>query len=115
MPSNYNTNKLGAIPAGVFQRNFTNMGETKAPYDDFAPRFGFAWQPLSTNKFVVRGGVGIFYDYLGGETYIHGVLQSVPYATTLGGAGPSIYYATLQQPYASTPANWTPGTSPRRT
>jgi Carboxypeptidase regulatory-like domain/TonB dependent receptor-like, beta-barrel len=29
---------------------------------DFAPRIGFAWRPLSTDRFVVRGGYGIFYD-----------------------------------------------------
>ena len=29
---------------------------------DFAPRFGFAWQP--TSKTVVRGGYGLFYDTL---------------------------------------------------
>ena len=31
--------------------------------NNFAPRFGFAWQPLaSSNKLVVRGGYGVFYD-----------------------------------------------------
>jgi hypothetical protein len=30
-------------------------------YRDFAPRFGFTW-PLNTDKLVVRGGYGIFYD-----------------------------------------------------
>ncbi|MGH9724131.1 MAG: hypothetical protein ACRD41_03610, partial [Candidatus Acidiferrales bacterium] len=29
---------------------------------DFAPRVGFAWRPLSTDRFVVRGGYGLFYD-----------------------------------------------------
>lgn len=29
---------------------------------DFAPRVGFAWRPLTTDKFVLRGGVGLFYD-----------------------------------------------------
>ncbi|HMJ63128.1 MAG TPA: hypothetical protein VK493_15255 [Bryobacteraceae bacterium] len=30
--------------------------------NDFAPRFGFAYQPGSTSKLVVRGGYGIFYQ-----------------------------------------------------
>ncbi|MGH9511390.1 MAG: carboxypeptidase regulatory-like domain-containing protein [Terriglobales bacterium] len=28
---------------------------------DFGPRFGFAWQPLSSRPFVLRGGIGIYY------------------------------------------------------
>ncbi|MDT8069190.1 MAG: TonB-dependent receptor [Terriglobia bacterium] len=35
--------------------------------NDFAPRFGFSWSPLASNKLSVRGGFGIFYNILGGE------------------------------------------------
>lgn len=34
---------------------------------DFAPRFGFAWQPFNNSKTSVRGGFGVFYDILKGE------------------------------------------------
>lgn len=30
--------------------------------NDFAPRIGFAWRPLSSDRFVVRAAYGIFYD-----------------------------------------------------
>lgn len=34
---------------------------------DFAPRFGFAWQPFQDGKMSLRGGFGVFYDVLKGE------------------------------------------------
>ena len=30
--------------------------------NNFAPRIGFAYSPLSTNRMVIRGGYGVFYD-----------------------------------------------------
>ena len=108
VPSNFNTNLYGAIPAGVFQTNSKAAVGHNAPLDNFAPRLGFAWQPLATNKFVIRGGVGMFYDLIGGENFIHGALQSMPYGQTVGQSGPNNYFSTLQVPYANTPANWFP-------
>jgi hypothetical protein len=40
------------IPRATYGRNL----------HDFAPRIGFAWRPLKTERFVVRSAYGIFYD-----------------------------------------------------
>jgi hypothetical protein len=81
--SNYNPNVAGCgnplapsacglvAPAGIYPGYpggatgvYPNTNLTLvhgAPTDDFAPRIGMAWQPLSPN-FVIRAGYGIFYD-----------------------------------------------------
>src|SRR5262249_39384924 len=30
-------------------------------YNNFAPRFGFAWNPMANDRLVVRGGYGLFF------------------------------------------------------
>ncbi|HLK21480.1 MAG TPA: TonB-dependent receptor [Bryobacteraceae bacterium] len=35
--------------------------------NDWAPRFGFAWDPKGDGKMSLRGGFGVFYDILKGE------------------------------------------------
>lgn len=39
-----------------------NRGLTYPDRNNFAPRFGFAWDMLGNAKLVMRGGFGIFYD-----------------------------------------------------
>jgi len=48
----------------------------------YAPRFGFAWQPLGTGaNLVVRGGVGIFYDQFPAQV-VDNFSQNPPYLNT---------------------------------
>lgn len=49
-------------------------GDQGAPFganfpdkNDWAPRFGFAWDPVGDGKTSIRGGVGVFFDILKGE------------------------------------------------
>lgn len=36
--------------------------------DNFSPRIGYVWSPEKSGKFIVRGGVGVFYDWLDAQT-----------------------------------------------
>jgi hypothetical protein len=62
VPNNY----TGNLPAGVTRNSTNYISQTTPPWHNFAPRVGFAWQPLSSNRFVVRGGAGIFYELING-------------------------------------------------
>jgi len=57
--------ELPNYPDCAFIQAGTN-GIPRATYGknvhDFAPRIGFAWRPLKTERFVVRSAYGIFYD-----------------------------------------------------
>ena len=46
-------------------------------HKNFAPRIGFAWNPL--NGFVVRGGYGIFYDHLLAFDWLTAIDQDAPF------------------------------------
>jgi hypothetical protein len=68
VPANYN----GPLPAGLTQSKNNCATQHCAPLNNFAPRVGFAWQPLTSNRWVVRGGAGFFYDLIGGQIFADG-------------------------------------------
>ena len=92
VPSNY----TGIIPPGVYQTAIPYTAQHGAPWDDFAPRIGFAWQPLSTSRLVVRGGAGYFYDVLGGHDIARFDLTNPTHGVPNNGS-PA---ASLYDPYA---------------
>jgi len=48
--------------------------------NNFAPRLGFAWQPRSDNRLVVRGGYGVYYDRANSRL-LNNQLLDFPYYT----------------------------------
>ncbi len=47
---------------GLFLADGDNLPLYQRDFNDFAPRVGFAWDPLENQKLVVRGGYGLFYN-----------------------------------------------------
>ncbi|MGB9067452.1 MAG: carboxypeptidase-like regulatory domain-containing protein [Candidatus Acidiferrales bacterium] len=92
---------FGPPPPGVFTSPSDTSVDGHAPYSNFAPRIGFAWQPLSGGKLVVRGGFGIFYNRVGLDSIVHAFEQGAPYAQTYdyNPGGARYEAATIANPY----------------
>ncbi len=97
LPANYSG---PFIPAGVYQSNLNNAYRHNAPWDDFAPRLGFAWQPTASNKLVVRGGGGMFYDLISGQYLASPMARSNPMYGPPAQGSPA---ASLYDPWAIPP------------
>ena len=97
VPNNY-AKFYGAPPAGIITSGSSLPIKGGVPLNNFAPRFGFAWNAMS--KLVVRGGFGMFYDRVGGNQFVHSVEQGNPYAVTLdySGSGSNPYSLAVPVP-----------------
>ena len=109
VPSNYNPS-LNPPPTvgGIFQNNRKTPTQNKPPITAFAPRLGFAWKPLATDRFVVRGGAGYFYDKPGLSAFDNTFIQAYPYTAPAFQTGAANYFATDAMPYAPASIGWAP-------
>ena len=88
------------LPAGVVKSANNSATNTNSPWHNFAPRLGFAWQPTSSNRFVIRGGGGIFYEFVNGTQSVGFPMQVQPGAVNVQ----SSTLASLQQPGVPPPS-----------
>jgi hypothetical protein len=99
VPNNY-TKFYPAPPDGVLINSRSSPLREHVPLSSFGPRLGFAYQ--ISNKLVLRGGGGIFYDRVGGDRIVYSVEQGNPYAATVDFNQQN--QQTLANPFPATPA-----------
>ncbi len=105
VPNNYDPAAHGPLPPGVRKFDGLFTSENGVPLSNFAPRVGFAWQPRSNGRLVVRGGAGLFYDRIGINRMVHAVQEGKPYADTTGIQND---IASLQSPFQDRPLAFAP-------
>jgi hypothetical protein len=85
--------------------NVPNVGKRMLTSNDpnnFAPRFGFVYSPLASQKIVVRGGYGIFYSRSSLVYLIVGVNAPPLFAIGRSAAGAPVAFAN---PYPALPSS----------
>jgi hypothetical protein len=98
--NNYN----GPLPQGVFKRSRNVADQDGAPWNNFEPRLGFAWQPLSSDKLAVRGGGGFYYNMINGTPQVFNQEEDPVTITSISRFGAGNAASTLQNPYGNVPS-----------
>lgn len=69
--SGFQFSALNLASAGNFedQVKYASVGQVPAVFahgmaDIFSPRIGFAWDPSKTGRWAIRGGVGVYHDWI---------------------------------------------------
>lgn len=94
LPSNYSG---GAIPDGATKLH-NAFGMDGDGQNTWNPRLGFAWRLPHTERFVVRGGYGIYHSRYTGQPFIQ-LLTAPPFAQIRQLVGPSNAAASNQVPF----------------
>jgi hypothetical protein len=98
----YTGKAFGAPPEGVTVRSSSGFYENGAPLGTFAPRFGFAWQPMgSKGRVALRGGYGWFYQtptYSGNASGVP-LFTAPPFAQGFANADSSNGRSNFQKPF----------------
>ncbi len=97
VPSNY----TGTIPPGVTQIG-NNLGINGDGQNTWNPRLGFAYRLPRTERFVLRGGYGIFHSRITGQPFLQLILNP-PFADIRETQGPFNAAASLQNPFLPAP------------
>lgn len=107
LPSN--SSFAGTIPAGVTKLG-NNLGINGDGQNTLNPRVGFAWQLPRTNRFVLRGGYGMFHSQLTGQPFLQ-LITAQPFGMirVVTNVGNSASFAAPFQPAPAIPA-YTPYT-----
>jgi Carboxypeptidase regulatory-like domain len=92
-------NFTGTVPPGVVVRPLNLLTNGHAPFTNFGPRFGFAYQPFGSGKFVLRGGFGGFFQTGQGNLYLLELNNNPPIAAKFSSTGSANGLATFANPY----------------
>ncbi len=91
------SNFKGTVPAGVV-RGSNNAALNGDGRNNLAPRVGFSWMLPKSDRFVLRGGYGMFYTRTTGQPFLQ-LLAAPPY-----GLIRTQFFVPLSDPFPSAPA-----------
>ena len=113
VPANVQSTGLANVDGAIAvtkraANNHTLRGQDK---NNFAPRIGFAYSPFESNRIVIRGGYGVFYDRPS-AAFINTIFSNYPFIREVEITVPSgnvpIGTAFAQQPTNLPLSSWLP-------
>jgi hypothetical protein len=100
---------FGPLPTGVFVRPNGTAYANRPPLANFAPRFGFAWQPNgSQGRLALRGGYGWFYQAvpIGGSRSGTPASSAPPFAQAFTNTDSANGASSFADPFPAATLGW---------